>query len=82
MRKRFELVMLDADTCAEGCLEKVGPRRGDAVPAERVIVRRESIWWVEPTAPEQTPVFGRKLRVQLLFPDHLERPPKVVGIDA
>ncbi len=74
--------MLDTDPRAEGCLEQVGPRCGDAIPAELVIIRRESIGWAKATSPEQAPVLGRELRVQLLFPDHLERPAQVVGIDS
>ena len=81
--ERFELVMLDLDPRAERCLQEIRSRRGHAVPAQGVIIGRESVRRIETTTAKHPPTLAfEDVRIEFLLPDHFERSSEMIGVDA
>jgi hypothetical protein len=81
--QRFELVGIEPDAGPEGGLEQLGIGGGDAVPAERVQIRGEQPRLIKPAFGDRVPGFaGEDFRIEFAFPQHFQRLPLVVVIDA
>ena len=83
LAKRLELVGVDPDAGAEGRLKEVRVRRRDAVPAERMQIGREEVARIEASVGDLLPRLpGQDLRVDFLLPEHRQRLPLGVVVEA
>ena len=74
LAQRFELIRIDADASPERGLEQLRVGGGDAVPAQRVDVRRELAGFVKALPPNLLPAFGvEDLAAKLKVPNDFER---------
>ena len=81
--KRFKLVVLNADTCAERSLQQGRVSRSDTIPTKGVYVCGKERRIVEFTSTEAVPAVRFVCsRIRLNFPEDVESLPLRVVIDA